>query len=166
MGIFSKRKTNELSAQMYEESLSYLGKDDKKAFEILMKAAEIHNEVAEFQIATMYETGKGTKKDLDKAVMWYAESVDDGYPIASLHLARIYIKGYDPEFNEDEAVGLLTELLDSKNMNPLRTEPDITYEIAEMLCTGKSSFQNKDLGMRLMTKGADLKIKKCMEYLG
>lgn len=165
MGIFSKNKTNEISAKLYEEGISYRDKDDAKAFEILMKAAEMENEAAEFCIARMYETGVGAPKDLDAAVSWYSDSVDDGCYVAALYLAKIYIKGYDPEFDEEETTGLLSELFEYEDADDLKKVPDLLYEVAESLCTGKSSFQGQELGLKLMKKGADLGIEDCVKYL-
>lgn len=165
MGIFSKKKTNEASAKIYEEGISYRGKDDAKAFEVLMKAAEMENEAAEFCVGRMYETGVGVQKDLDAAVSWYSDSVDDGCYVAALYLAKIYIKGYDPEFDEEETIGLLTELLEYEDPTDLKKVPDLLYEVAEALCKGKSKFPGQDIGLELMKKGADLGIQKCIDYL-
>lgn len=164
MGIFSKKKDNEESARIYEEGMSYRGTDDAKAFEILTKAADLKNEMAEFEIGYMYENGIATEKDLTKAVVWYADSYDDGYYAASLYLMRIYIQGLDPEYDETELKGLIDDLLESHDISAFRNDPELLFEVANDLCNGVGKFDAKDYGIKLMQKGADLGIEKCERY--
>lgn len=163
MGIFSKRKTNEESKALCKEGLSYLGVDDAKAFEILMKAAEMENEEAEFHIARMYETGRGVEKDRGVAIGWYADSVDDGCEVAAAYLLNIYVKGFDPEYDEDESLGLI-DLLCTCGDRPFKAAPDLIYETAKLLCENKGSFKDEEAGYRLMEAGALAGVQKCLEY--
>ena len=163
MGIFSKKKTNNESTAICEEGLSYLGKDDAKAFEILMKAAEMKNEVAEFHIARMYETGKGVSKDRGVAIGWYADSVDDGCSVAAVYLLNIYVNGFDPEYDEDESMGLI-DVIVSAGDRPFKAAGDLAYETAKMIIEGTGSFKDEEAGLRLMEAGALAGVKKCLEY--
>jgi len=149
MGIFSKKKTNTESKALYDEGMSYIGKDDSKAFEILYKSAKMENELAEFQIGMMLETGTGTAKDRTESAEWYSDSIDDGCEMAKLYLARLYIQGLDPEFDEEEATGLLSSLIESDIIGKMTDSTDIISEIAEMLISGKGSFENLSLGLEL-----------------
>ena len=163
MGIFSKKKTNNESKALCDEGLSYLGKDDAKAFEILMKAAEMKNEVAEFHVARMYETGRGVEKDRGVAIGWYADSVDDGCDVAAAYLLNIYVKGFDPEYDEDESLGLIDVIITAGD-RPFKAAPDVLFESAKLLCEGKGSFKDEEAGFRLMEAGALAGVKKCLEY--
>jgi TPR repeat protein len=164
MGIFSKKKVNAESLKILEEGMSYRGTDDKKAFEVLMQAAEMNNEVAEFYIARMYETGVGTEKDLKEAVSWYSDSVDDGCTVSAIYLARMFCKGFDSEYDADETEGLITDLLESGDLEAFRKAPDVIYEVADMLCNKKTAFDGTEIGERLMQRGADFGIDKCQKY--
>lgn len=163
MGIFSKKKTNIASKAICEEGLTYLGKDDEKAFETLLKAAEMANEVAEFHVARMYETGKGVEKDLGVAIGWYADALDDGCEIAAAYLLRIYVKGFDPEDDEDNSMDLIDSICRMSDKQ-FKTAADVIFEAADLLCKGKGSFKAEEDGYRLMEYGALAGIPKFQEY--
>ncbi|PJG82247.1 tetratricopeptide repeat protein [Caviibacterium pharyngocola] len=50
-------------------------KDFKNAFLWLEKAAKADHNESKFRLATMYEEGKGTKRNAEKAVYWYQQTL-------------------------------------------------------------------------------------------
>jgi TPR repeat protein len=49
-------------------------------------AANLGNEVAQNNLAVMYEVGDGITKDVDKAIYWYDKSAKQGYESAKTNL--------------------------------------------------------------------------------
>ena len=72
-------------------------KNDKKAFELYLKAAELGNGRCQYQVAIMYQDGSGTELNTEKADQWFERfshsSVAWNYLWAA-DWARMY---YDPE---------------------------------------------------------------------
>ena len=64
-------------------------KDKEKGFAYLFKAAELGYTQAETQVGHSYLNGFGTKRDLDKAVIWSAKAARKGAPNALENLCVI-----------------------------------------------------------------------------
>lgn len=64
-----------------------------EAFEWALKAAEQGNADGQNFVAEMYETGKSTTRDLDKAIFWYQKSAEQEFADAQINLAEKYIDG-------------------------------------------------------------------------
>jgi len=64
-------------------------RNDKFAFEWLMKAAEKGDKNAQCNLGFCYEFGRGCKMDLVKAMHWYKKSAAQGYQGAADAVARI-----------------------------------------------------------------------------
>jgi uncharacterized protein len=67
-------------------------------------AAEKGNQAAQYEIAMMYDLGRGVGQDLAEAVKWYRRAAEQGYPRAQFALAEMYKNGDGVEKNLDEAV--------------------------------------------------------------
>jgi|SRR6266498_3789344 len=63
-------------------------KDDTKAFEYCKKSAEKEHSMAQGLLGVLYENGKGTKKDLEKAIYKAAEN---GEEMARAQVVRLGI---------------------------------------------------------------------------
>ncbi|EXX76558.1 uncharacterized protein OCT59_029197 [Rhizophagus irregularis] len=50
-----------------------------------------------------YNNGKGTEKNLEKALYWYQKAAESGYTDAMFNLAVCYIKGKGTEVNLEKA---------------------------------------------------------------
>lgn len=80
-------------------------KDEKKAFEIFLNAAENGDTIAQFNVGNCYFYGNGTKQDYSKAVKWYTSSANNANDsFAENSLANCYYYGYGVEKNDAEAV--------------------------------------------------------------
>ena len=67
-------------------------KDPVKAFALFLKAAEMGDDIAHRSLGYCYEKGKGVKKDLDKAELYYQLAVDMGVEEALEDLVRVVAK--------------------------------------------------------------------------
>lgn len=71
---------------------AYMKYNPKKALKLLTSASST-DATASFYLASLYEAGKGTNKDFDKALKLYEKSAADGYPTALCYLGDIYYEG-------------------------------------------------------------------------
>ena len=73
------------------------GEDDSMTssdkFKWMKMGAEKGMQVAQFELAYMYEDGEGTLTDHNAALKWYKKSAEQGYPVAQINLALKYISG-------------------------------------------------------------------------
>ena len=63
--------------------------DKQKAVELYQKAANLGDEVAQYNLALMYKNGVGIEKDVDKAIYWYEHSAKQGYQNAQNQLKKL-----------------------------------------------------------------------------
>ena len=62
-------------------------------FKQIMPAAEAGDAKAQFEIAKMYETGDGTKKDMRLSVQWYMKAAEQGDAQAQFQIGWMYANG-------------------------------------------------------------------------
>lgn len=73
-------------------------KDEVKAFELYLKAAEQGLDYAQYNIGICYEYGIGTEKDEYKALEWYQKSAEEEFSYAQYGLGRLYLTdGRNPQ---------------------------------------------------------------------
>jgi TPR repeat protein len=65
----------------------------EQAFPVCRKAAEQGNAKAQFNLAVMYDSGKGIRQDYAKAVKWYRKAAEQGNAKAQFNLAVMYQNG-------------------------------------------------------------------------
>ena len=65
-------------------------KQEELAFKWFKKAAKNGVDDCIWKVATRYEMGLGTQKDLDNAIKWYKKGVELKNPYAAIRIARIY----------------------------------------------------------------------------
>ena len=73
-------------------STSHAAGFDSGIFDFQQKLANNGNAPAQYKLATMYETGRGVEKDLDKAIEWYTRSANQNNPAAINRLTYLEIK--------------------------------------------------------------------------
>ena len=81
----------------------YAKNNPKKAVKELTKIAD-DNAAACFYLASLYEVGRGVKKDFDKALELYIKAAEMGNPAAQCYLGDIYYEGRNVEQNYQKAV--------------------------------------------------------------
>ncbi|CAB4434878.1 unnamed protein product [Rhizophagus irregularis] len=50
--------------------------DKQKAFKLYQIASNLGNEMAQYNLALMYQYGKGITKDINKAIHWYENQLN------------------------------------------------------------------------------------------
>lgn len=78
---------------MYQNGVG-IEKDENKAFDYLMKAAEQSYPSAEFNIGRFYMIGTGCDIDFDKALYWLTLAADHGNDQAAYSIGYMYLKGF------------------------------------------------------------------------
>lgn len=78
---------------------------DIDTFTLVRRAAELGDSRGEYQLAAMYASGRGTVKDLDKAVHWGRKAADQGNIEAQFSLGSTLLQSGAE--NRDEALAFL-----------------------------------------------------------
>lgn len=65
-------------------------REEEKAFRLIVPVAEAGNEKAQYELACMYDYGKGTKKNCTLAIKWYEKTAAQDNIEANYRLAEIY----------------------------------------------------------------------------
>ena len=89
--------------------------DDNKAFELLMKSAELEDTYSQYLIGIMYEYGKGVKKNYEKAIKWLEKSANQDEEDAQDELGKMYEMGYGVPINIKKAVELYQKAANQGN---------------------------------------------------
>ncbi|STO59002.1 Putative TPR repeat protein [Canicola haemoglobinophilus] len=80
--------------KQFEQGLAAYNKQDyAKAFELWKPLAEKGYANIQYNLALMYEEGKGVKQDYIEAVKWYEKSAELGDAQSQFSLAIMYYKG-------------------------------------------------------------------------
>jgi len=75
-------------AKMYSKGLGGLPQDNIEAFGLYERAASNNYAEAQYQLAVMYEEGRGILEDEDKAVFWYEKAARNGHADAQYRFAE------------------------------------------------------------------------------
>ncbi|XP_062833906.1 death ligand signal enhancer isoform X3 [Anolis carolinensis] len=85
----------------------------KMAFSCFKLAADKNYSKAQFNVAVCYEHGRGTKKDITKAVLYYQRAALQGHALAQYHYARWLVcncPSRDSNGNIKKPVDLLSQI--------------------------------------------------------
>lgn len=74
-----------------------------RAFELYRRAAEAGLPTAEFNVAVMFDSGRGTAADMTQAATWYARAATHGDQRAAYNLGQLYENGQGVPRNVDLA---------------------------------------------------------------
>jgi TPR repeat protein len=69
-------------AERYEEK-----RDFKNAFKCLLAAAELGHHMSQLNLGNYYASGRGTRRDPEKAAYWYKEAYKNGNSDGAMNLA-------------------------------------------------------------------------------
>jgi len=75
----------------------------EEKFQKALPKAENGNLDAQYDIATMYERGRGTARDEKTAVTWFQKAADNGHVKSAYKLGYAFLKGRGTEKNFEEA---------------------------------------------------------------
>lgn len=97
--------------------------DNKKyvvAYDKFLKIAR-SGMVAKYNIGFMHEYGLGVKKDINKALIFYKMSANDGYDVAQNNLGNAYLKGIGVKQDLKIAIRYYKLAAKQKNKNAITT---------------------------------------------
>ncbi|GES91151.1 kinase-like domain-containing protein [Rhizophagus clarus] len=89
----------------------------KNAFKLYQKAAELENDVSQFELANMYIDGDGCDEDYDKAFELSKKLAKKEYPCGLNLLGYCYEHGIGTEFSEQKAFELYEKVAELKNLS-------------------------------------------------
>ena len=88
------------------------GKFDE-AKKIFLKMARKSIPEAQFNLALMYQDGKGVPRSMKKAAKWYTKAADNGMDEALLNLGCMYLLGNGVPTSEKKAFDLVQKAADN-----------------------------------------------------
>lgn len=106
-----------LAASLKEVGEAVRNQDYETAFQQLDVLTRQNHPVAQYLMGMMYEFGRGTEKDTQKAAMWYRKAADLGHDGAMTSLGLLYVKGDGVNQDFAEAVKLLSQAAAKGNSN-------------------------------------------------
>lgn len=102
---------------LFEEGIvAYEAGDYEKAKDLLIILAEQGHSGSQVIIATMYDTGKGVKKDIDTAIRWYIQASNNGNASAAYTVAHKYRYGDGVIQDYEQALKYYTIASSKKNV--------------------------------------------------
>lgn len=110
--------------------------NEEKAFECYMKAAEMGDTDAYYNVANAYLNGEGVERDFDKAFEWYQKASDSGDTYAKLKLAECYKRGAGCERDYAAAMALYQQVAGHKSLKRYSCVDVAEYEIGNMYLKG------------------------------
>lgn len=99
------------------------------------KLAKAGNAEAMYEVARMYELGRGTETNLNKAIEWYERAIAKGQNNARAHLGVMYFEGNGVKQDLKRAVDLLVPAAEKGN-------PTAEYYLGHMYETGEGMHRN------------------------
>lgn len=123
MSIRSNALKGDAEAQNYLGMLYYGGvnvpKDEKRAFELFMQAAQQGNAAACMNVADCYENGEGVEQSSDEAFKWYQKAADLGNPDAQSSVGLFYEFGMGVEKSLEKAAMMYKLAVDGGSTSAL-----------------------------------------------
>ena len=89
---------------MFACSAHALGDDQAALLKRVQTAAKAGDAKAEYQLANLYLSGAGVRKDAAKAAAWYRKAADQGYGPAQSELGALYLRGIGVPKDEAQAI--------------------------------------------------------------
>ena len=86
-------------------AMIYIERDENRelSFKLLKELADYGIASAQFMLGEFYEYGKGTKKNLDTAILWYERAAKQHYISAEAKFGDLYLNGIGFEKDEKKA---------------------------------------------------------------
>ncbi len=90
LALLSPSPTSAQSADGYLKQAKKAEYKSKEQFDLYMKAAELGNAEAQYEVGYRYEYSHGVANDYYEAFKWYKKSADQGYAEAIFHVGVAY----------------------------------------------------------------------------
>jgi TPR repeat protein len=78
--------------------------DYEKAAKLLVRAAKRGEVDAQYQLASLYRSGRGVDKDHAAAARWFAAAAKQGHPKAQYNLGKMYQNGWGVDADRQRAL--------------------------------------------------------------
>ncbi len=123
-----------------------------KAHEILDPFVEQENGFALYELARLYETGRGAPADMQNAFALYLRAANAGYSRAQLEIGLFYLHGYDDvEPDESQAAAWFQRAAE------IAHEPDAMAYLGMMHVEGNGVKKDVARGVSLLQQAAGAK---------
>ena len=111
------------------------------------KLAQAGNPDAMYEIGRMYERGRGTEPDMQKAIQWYERALAKGQNDARAHLGVLYFEGSGVKRDLKRAVSLIQPAAEKGN-------PTAQYYLGHMYESGEGLRRDLDQAIHWYKKAA------------
>ncbi len=105
-----------LTNTLAEAGKAYAQQDFANAFNLWLKAAERGSADAQYQIARLYQQGRGIEQNTKKAFEYIQQSANNGQSQAQYELAQHYLQGNLVDKNETLALYWMQSAADNKHI--------------------------------------------------
>lgn len=130
----------------------------EKFFAQCHQEAEQNNPNAQFNLALVYDEGKGVGQDKQKAAYWYTKAAEQGYLNAQNNLAAMYFNGEGTEADKQKAFFWFEKAAAQGN-------PFSQYNVAIMYYNGNGVEQNRSLAKEYFKQSCDQAFQKACDEL-
>lgn len=104
--------------QKFEQGIAaYTQGDYHTAFELWKPLAEQGDAKAQYNLAKMYDQGKGVKQDYQQAAKWSQKAAEQGYAEAQFILGTMYYQGEGVKRNHKQAKIWFGKACDNRNQS-------------------------------------------------
>ena len=93
-----------ISGSLYEAKTAIKLHQYKKAIKLLTIEAKKNNPTAQYHLALLYHSGKGTRQDYNKAFYWFKKSAVNGNVRAQYNCGVLFENGYGVKVNKQKAI--------------------------------------------------------------
>lgn len=136
--------------------------DKKKAFDLMLQAAELNYHWAMLEIGKFYSDGTGTEKAYEKALKWYLQVVElnekETTNVAQNNIGLLYYRGNGVTQDKKEALKWLQLAVDNGNtgaVNNLKfVKGQLLYQEARELIKTNPSEADRKKAFELMLQAA------------
>ena len=161
--LTDKEKTS-LMWQYYKKAKTLLNRDNENydpntVVEFLIESAKLGCNVAKYRLGKMFLQGKDVPKNVDYALRWLEESVNEDNEFAEYLLGKTYLKGEDVEQDLIRAEDLLRKSSAQGNKYA-------KYTLGKSLLDGEFLLQNIPESIKLITESADSSFAPAQYLLG
>lgn len=140
-------RSQRIVAEIYASGKGSIAKDEVKASEWYIKAAEQGNRIALNRMGVRYENGRGVAKDAKKAVDYYRRAAEAGYADAQSNLGISYYNGDGIEKDLKLAAKWYSKASDGGSRVAKR-------RLAKMYIAGEGGLEKSDAKARTLMKEA------------
>jgi len=130
-----------------------------------IEMAEAGDEVAQWMLGTSYYEGKEVHRNYGEAAKWWSKSAKQGFALAKLDLASLYLEGYGVRYDPQKAIVLYNEIINKQPADPL-FKSVATHRLAYCYLNGAGVARDSKEAARLFIQAAEAGHPPAQEDLG